>query len=55
MYVIEVDNVEVKLKISNPSEELMNAQTVWIELPVEHIVLFDENQRRVPAEIKEKA
>jgi ABC-type sugar transport system ATPase subunit len=51
LYVIEVDKVEVKVKINNPSKELMNAQSVWIELPMEHIVLFDENQRRVPAEI----
>ena len=48
--VIEVDNVEVKAKISNPSSELMQAQAVWIELPVEHIVLFDKNQKRVHAD-----
>ena len=52
--VIEVDNVEVKAKISNPSSELMNAQSMWIEFPVEHIVLFDENQRRVHAELANK-
>ena len=51
LYVIEVDNVEVKARISNPTPELMNAESVWIELPVEHIVLFDENQRRVHADI----
>jgi len=51
LYVIEVDNVEVKAKISNPSSKLMNAQSVWIEFPVEHIVLFDENQKRVHADL----
>ncbi len=51
LYVIEAGKVEVKVKINNPSEKLMNAQSVWIELPVEHIVLFDENQRRLAAEI----
>jgi hypothetical protein len=29
----------------------MDAQSVWIELPVEHIVLFNENQNRVHAQI----
>ena len=48
--VIAVDNVEVKAKISNLSSKLINAQSVWIELPVEHIVLFDENQKRVHAD-----
>lgn len=52
--VIEVDNVEVKAKISNPSSELVQAQSVWIELPVEHIVLFDENQKRVHADIRRR-
>ena len=49
--VIEVDKIEVKAKISNPSSELLNAQSVWIELPLEHIVLFDENQKRVHADL----
>jgi ABC-type sugar transport system ATPase subunit len=51
LYVIKVGNEEVKAKISNPSGELKNAQSVWIELPVEHIVLFDENQKRVHVDI----
>ena len=51
LFVIEVDNVEVKAKISNPPEELINAQSVWIDFPLEHIVMFDQNQKRVHAEI----
>jgi ABC-type sugar transport system ATPase subunit len=51
LYVIEVDNVEVKAKISKPSNELLNVQSLWVEFPVEHIVLFDENQKRVPADL----
>ena len=51
LFVIEVDKVEVKAKVSNPSNELINAQSVWVEFPVEHIVLFDENQKRVHAEL----
>ena len=51
LYVIEVDDVEVKAKISAPSRELMDAKSLWIEFPVEHIVLFDENQKRVPADL----
>jgi ABC-type sugar transport system ATPase subunit len=51
LFVIQVDNVEIKAKISDPPVELMNAQSVWIELPAEHIVLFNENQNRVHAQI----
>ena len=51
LYVIEVDNVEVKAKISNPSSELVNAQSVWIEFPLEYIVLFDKSQKRVHADL----
>jgi ABC-type sugar transport system ATPase subunit len=51
LFVIQVDNVEIKAKISDPPVELMDAQSVWIELPVEHIVLFNENQNRVHAQI----
>jgi len=51
--VVEVDNVQVKAKISSPSSGLMSAKSLWVELPVEHIVLFDEHQRRVPAAITE--
>ncbi len=51
LFVIEVDNVEVKAKISNPSNGLRTAQSLWIEFPVEHIVLFDQNQKRVHAAI----
>jgi ABC-type sugar transport system ATPase subunit len=51
LYVIEVDKVEVKAKISNPSSELMKAKSVWIEFPVEHIVLFNRNRKRVHAEL----
>jgi ABC-type sugar transport system ATPase subunit len=54
LFVIEVDNVEVKAKISNPSSELMNAQSVWIEFPVEHIVLFDANRKRVHVDLADK-
>jgi ABC-type sugar transport system ATPase subunit len=51
LFVIQVDNVEVKAKISNPSAELMDAPSVWVELPVENIVLFDTNQNRVHAHL----
>jgi len=51
LFVMEVDNSEVKVKISNPTRELMNAQSLWVEFPVEHIVLFDQNQRRVHADL----
>ena len=51
LFVMEVDNAEVKVKISNPPRELMNAQSLWVEFPVEHIVLFDQNQRRVHADL----
>jgi ABC-type sugar transport system ATPase subunit len=52
LYIIEIDNVEIKVKINNASNGLINAQSVWIELPVEHIVLFDQNQKRVHADIR---
>ncbi len=51
LYVIEIDGVEIKAKISNPSSELMNAQSLWIEFPLEYIVLFDKNRKRVHAEL----
>jgi ABC-type sugar transport system ATPase subunit len=51
LLVIEVDQVAVKAKVSHPSNELMNAQSVWVEFPVEHIVLFNQNQKRVHAEL----
>jgi len=51
LFVIEVDKVEVKVKISNPSNELMHAPSVWVEFPVEHIVLFNQNQKRVHADL----
>ena len=51
LFVIEVDKVEVKAKVSHPSNELMNAQSVWVEFPVEHIVLFNQNQKRVHADL----
>jgi ABC-type sugar transport system ATPase subunit len=51
LYVIEADSVEVKAKINTPSRELMNAKSVWIEFPVEHIVLFDKNRKRVHADL----
>jgi hypothetical protein len=51
LFVIEVDQVEVKTKVSNPSNELMHAQSIWVEFPVEHIVLFNQNQKRVHADI----
>lgn len=48
LFVVEVDNVEVKAKISSPPAELLRAQSLWIEFPVQDIVLFDQNQKRVP-------
>jgi ABC-type sugar transport system ATPase subunit len=51
LFVIEVDNVEVKAKISNPSNKLIKTQSLWIDFPLEHIVLFDQNQKRVHAEV----
>jgi ABC-type sugar transport system ATPase subunit len=51
LFVIEVDNVEVKAKVSHPSSDLMNAQSVWVEFPAEHIVLFNQNQKRVHADL----
>ena len=54
LFVIEVDQIEVKAKVSHPSNELMNAQTVWVEFPVEQIVLFNQNQKRVHADIQRR-
>jgi ABC-type sugar transport system ATPase subunit len=51
LFVLEVDDVEVKAKVSHPSNELMQAQSVWIELPVDRIVLFNQNQKRVHADL----
>jgi len=51
LFVIELDNVEIKAKVSHPSNDLMHAQSVWVEFPVEHIVLFNQNQKRVHAEL----
>ena len=51
LFVIEVDQVEIKAKVSNPSNELMQAQSVWVEFPVEHIVLFNHDQKRVHADL----
>jgi ABC-type sugar transport system ATPase subunit len=51
LYVLEVENFHVKAKIDNPSKGLMGAQSVWVEFPVEHIVLFNKNQKRVHADI----
>jgi ABC-type sugar transport system ATPase subunit len=49
LYSIERDGAEVKAKVSHPADELIRAETVWIELPVEHLVLFDASRRRVHA------
>ena len=51
LLVIEVDQVEVKAKVSRPSNELMSAQSVWVEFPLEHIVLFNQRQKRVHADL----
>jgi ABC-type sugar transport system ATPase subunit len=51
LFVIEVDKIEIKTKVSNPSNELMRAQSVWVELPAENIVLFNQNQKRVHADL----
>jgi ABC-type sugar transport system ATPase subunit len=51
LFVIEVDNVEVKAKIDKPTNELINAHSLWVELPADHIVLFDESQKRVHADL----
>jgi ABC-type sugar transport system ATPase subunit len=51
LFDVERDGVRVKVKASNPPAELKDARTVWIELPVEHLVLFDGNQRRVRAHL----
>jgi ABC-type sugar transport system ATPase subunit len=51
LLVIEVDQVEVKAKVSHPSNELMSAKSVWVEFPLEHIVLFDQHQKRVHADL----
>jgi ABC-type sugar transport system ATPase subunit len=51
LFVLEVDKVEVKAKVGHPTNELMNAQSVWVEFPVEHIVLFNQNQKRVHADL----
>ena len=51
LLVIVVDQVEIKAKVSHPSNELMNAQSVWVEFPVEHIVLFNQNQKRLHADL----
>lgn len=47
LYVIEIDGVEVKAKIGSPSDDLINAESVWIELPMDHMVLFDGGRQRV--------
>ena len=49
LYVIEIDGVEVKVKIGNPSNDLINAESVWIELPIDRMVIFDGNRQRVHA------
>jgi len=51
LFVFEVDEVEVKAKVSHPSNELMTAPSVWVEFPVERIVLFNQNQKRVHADL----
>ena len=51
LLVIEVDQVEIKAKVSHSSNELMNAQSVWVEFPLEHIVLFNQHQKRVHADL----
>jgi ABC-type sugar transport system ATPase subunit len=51
LFVIEIDKVEVKAKVSYPSNELINAQSVWVEFPVQHIVLFNQDQKRVHADL----
>jgi ABC-type sugar transport system ATPase subunit len=51
LYSIERDGAEVKAKVSHPPDELICAEKVWVELPVEQLVLFDRRQRRVHAPV----
>jgi ABC-type sugar transport system ATPase subunit len=51
LYSIERDGTEVKAKVSHPPDEVIRAKTVWIELPVEQLVLFDGSRRRVHASL----
>jgi len=51
IFVVGIDGVEIKAKTRNPSGDLIHATSVWIELPVNQMVLFDENQHRIHAEI----
>jgi len=51
LYDVEVEDVQIKAKISNPAPGLRQAQSVWLELPVEHIVLFDQDHRRIHTQL----
>jgi len=53
LYVLEIDAVGIKAKVSNPSPELLKATAVWIELSVDRMVIFDGKRQRVhaPAEL----
>jgi hypothetical protein len=42
LFVIEVDNLEINVKVSNPPNDLMKALSVWVEFTVEHIVLINQ-------------
>ena len=51
LYVIEIEGVEVKAKTGNPSDDLIDVESVWMELPVDHMVLFDGSRQRVHARL----
>lgn len=53
LYVLEIDDVAIKAKVTDPSPDLLKAASVWVELSVDRMVVFDGKRQRVhaPAEL----
>jgi len=47
LYTLEVGTVRIKAKVSNRFGHSHKDTTVWMELPVRYLVVFDEAERRV--------
>jgi ABC-type sugar transport system ATPase subunit len=52
LYILEIGAVEVKAKITNPSPELLEAASVWVDFSVDRMVIFDGKQQRVHAAVE---
>jgi ABC-type sugar transport system ATPase subunit len=51
LFVLEIADYELKAKVNSQSGRLVNGKNVWIELPLHHVVLFNQENKRVHADI----